>query len=129
MALSGGVFAGRPAGAVCLGWLATETVAASRSSRSSNSADAVTRQVETSAPGAATGRIRRLARGATLEARCALLQLAQEAIAGGEVGSETGYSAQFPRAVPRAATASPGAWLTGVVLFDNGRAMDLRGRA
>lgn len=93
-------------------------------------ADSVTRQVQASALGARQADPSLAAEAQTLEARVRALQLAQDAIAGGALGSETGYSAQF-RALSRAAgnPASPGAWLTRVTLSDSGRALDLQGRA
>ena len=65
-----------------------------------------------------------------LETRVRALQLAQDAIAGGELGSEAGYSAQF-LALSRAVGSLPGrgAWLTGVTVSDRGRGLDLDGRA
>lgn len=61
-----------------------------------------------------------------LEARLRNLHLAQVALAGGALGSTTGYSAQF-RALARARVA--GAWLTRVEITERGQAMNLRGRA
>lgn len=92
-------------------------------------AEAVSRQVQASAPGASQASPDLLRQTETLEAQVRSLQQAQDAIASGAVGSETGYAAQF-QALARAVgnSASPGAWLTGVTLFDNGHAMDLRGR-
>lgn len=92
-------------------------------------ADAVMRQVDASAPGSTQSNPAVAAEAQSLEARIRALQLAQEAIASGQVGSDIGYAAQF-RSLARAAgnNASPGAWLTGVALYDNGRAMDLQGR-
>lgn len=92
-------------------------------------AEAVMRQVDASAPGSTQSNPAVAAEAQKLEARIRALQLAQEAIANGEVGSETGYAAQF-RSLARAAGnhSSPGAWLTGVALYDNGRALDLQGR-
>ena len=92
----------------------------------SRHADALTRQVETSAPGVRQADPALAVEASTLEARLRALQSAQEAISAGKVGSEVGYSAQF-RALAR--TAVTGAWLTDIALFDNGRAMELRGRA
>ncbi|MDP2787783.1 MAG: hypothetical protein Q8O79_06880 [Pseudomonadota bacterium] len=89
-------------------------------------ADAVARQIAASAPGARQADPNLALEAQSLEARVHALQQAQDAIAGGELGSETGYSAQF-RALAR--TAGSGAWLTGVTIADGGRAMDLRGRA
>jgi len=89
-------------------------------------ADAVTRQLQTHAPGARQADPNVALEAQTLEARVRALQQAQEAIAGGALGVETGYSAQF-RALAR--TAGAGAWLTGVTISDSGRAMDLHGRA
>lgn len=93
-------------------------------------ADAVTRQVEASAPGAHRVDPAVAAEAQALEARVQAMQRAQDAIASGVLGSETGYSAQF-RALARAVgnPASSGAWLTGVTISDSGRALDLRGRA
>lgn len=92
-------------------------------------AEAVNRQVQGSTPGAAQASPELLRQAETLEAQVRSLQQAQDAIASGAVGSEAGYAAQF-QALARAVgnSASPGAWLTGVTLFDNGHAMDLRGR-
>lgn len=93
-------------------------------------AAAVSSQVQASAPGARQADPGVAIEADALEARISALQLAQAAIASGELGSETGYAAQF-RALARAVgdTASGGAWLTGATLYDSGRAMDLRGRA
>jgi hypothetical protein len=93
-------------------------------------AAAVSSQVQASAPGARQADPGVAIEAATLEARINSLQLAQEAIASGELGSETGYAAQF-QALARAVgdSATGGAWLTGATLYDSGRAMDLRGRA
>ena len=92
----------------------------------SRHADALTRQVEASAPGARQADPALAVEASALEARLRALQSVQEAISAGKVGSEVGYSAQF-RALAR--TAVTGAWLTDIALFDNGRAMELRGRA
>lgn len=92
----------------------------------SQHADALIRQVSVAAPGAQQVDPALAIEASTLEARLRALQLAQDAIAAGKVGSEIGYSAQF-RALAR--TAVTGAWLTDIALFDNGRAMELRGRA
>ena len=89
-------------------------------------AEAVTRQVQATALGARQADPAVATEAQTLEARVRALQLAQEAIASGELGAETGYAAQF-RALARTGTA--GAWLTGVTISDSGRAMDLQGRA
>lgn len=62
----------------------------------------------------------------SVEARLRNLQLAQDALAGGALGSETGYSAQF-RALARARV--PGAWLTRVEISERGHEMNLNGRA
>ncbi|OYY95306.1 MAG: hypothetical protein B7Y41_02025 [Hydrogenophilales bacterium 28-61-23] len=93
-------------------------------------ADAVSRQVRANAPSADRADANLAAELHLLETRVRGLQLAQEAIASGELGSESGYSAQF-RALSRAAGSppSPGAWLTGVTISESGRALDLRGRA
>lgn len=61
-----------------------------------------------------------------VEARLRNLHLAQEALASGELGSTTGYSAQF-RALSRAHVA--GAWLTRVEITGRGHEMSLHGRA
>jgi MSHA biogenesis protein MshI len=61
----------------------------------------------------------------SLEARVRTLQLAQDAISKGELGSDTGYSVYF-RAL--ANIVHSGAWLTKVTISDRGRAMDLQGR-
>ena len=92
--------------------------------------DTVTRQVQANAPGARQADPKLAVEAQTLEARVRALQLAQDAIASGALGSETGYSAQF-RALARAVgnQTSPGAWLTGVTISDSGHAMDLQGRA
>jgi hypothetical protein len=89
-------------------------------------ADAVTRQVQASAPATRQADPAVELEAQTIEARIQTVQRAQEAIANGEVGSETGYTAQF-RALAR--TTHTGAWLTRVTLSDNGRALDLQGRA
>jgi hypothetical protein len=93
-------------------------------------ADALTLQMQANAPGARQADPTVAAEAQALEVRVRALQLAQDAIAHGELGSETGYSAQF-RALARAVgtTASPGAWLTGVTITEGGHAMDLQGRA
>lgn len=67
-----------------------------------------------------------LAEGETLETRLRHLQLAQQAVASGALGSETGYAAQF-RALARARV--PGAWLTRIEIDERGREMNLYGRA
>ncbi len=93
-------------------------------------AEAVTRQVQATAMGTRQVDPAVAAEAQTLETRVRALQLAQDAIASGELGAETGYAAQFSalaRAVNTAA--SPGAWLTGVTIADSGRALDLHGRA
>jgi Tfp pilus assembly protein PilN len=89
-------------------------------------ADAMTRQVAASQPGARTPNLNLVQEAQTLETRVRALQLAQDAIANGELGSETGFSAQF-RALAR--TTAPGAWLTGVTILDAGRGLTLQGRA
>lgn len=89
-------------------------------------ADAVTRQVQAGALGVRAADPAVAAEAQALEARVRALQRAQDAIASGELGAETGYSAQF-RALAR--TGAAGAWLTGVTISDRGRAMDLQGRA
>lgn len=61
-----------------------------------------------------------------IEARLRNLQRAQEALASGALGSETGYSAQF-RALARARV--DGAWLTRVEIGSGGHEVNLRGRA
>lgn len=93
-------------------------------------ADAVSRQVQAHAPGARQADPTLAMEAQTLEARVRALQLAQDAIASGALGAETGYAAQF-RALARAVgnPASLGAWLTGITLSESGRALDLRGRA
>ena len=93
-------------------------------------ADAVTRQVGASAPGAQREIPGANQEAETLEARAQVLRQAQEVIASGALGAETGYSAQF-RALSRALgnTASSGAWLTRISLYESGHAMDLQGRA
>lgn len=62
----------------------------------------------------------------TLEARLRTLQSAQDTVASGALGSQTGYSAQF-LALSRARV--EGAWLTHVEIDDAGRALNLQGRA
>jgi hypothetical protein len=89
-------------------------------------AAAVTRQLQAHAPGARQADPKLLLDAQALEQQAHALKQAQDAINSGEVGSETGYSAQF-RALARAT--SPGAWLTGVTVSDGGRALDLQGRA
>lgn len=93
-------------------------------------ADAVSRQVQAHAPGVLQADPTLAAEAQVLETRVRALQQAQDAIAGGAVGAETGYAAQF-RALARAVgnPARSGAWLTGVTVSDSGRAMDLHGRA
>jgi hypothetical protein len=93
-------------------------------------ADALTHQVKANAPGAHQADPTSVAEAQTLEARVRALQLAQDAIASGALGSETGYSAQFS-ALARALgnSARPGAWLTHVKISESGHAMDLQGRA
>lgn len=93
-------------------------------------ADAVSRQVRAHAPGARQADPTLTVEAQALEARVRALQQAQDAIASGAVGAETGYAAQF-RALARAVgnPASSGAWLTGITISDSGRAMDLHGRA
>jgi len=92
-------------------------------------AEAVTNQVQASAPETRQPDPKVAAEVQTLEARVQAMQQAQDAIASGVLGSEAGYSAQFhslARAVGN--TASPGAWLTGLTISDSGRAIDLHGR-
>lgn len=128
MALSGGVFI---AGLLALyfwnGWQLRQLQ--QQVGHVAQRAEAVTRQVQASAPGVSPVSPDLLRQTETLEAQVRALQQAQDAIASGAVGSESGYAAQF-QALARAvgSRASPGAWLTGVTLFDDGRAMDLRGR-
>jgi hypothetical protein len=86
----------------------------------------VTRQLQAHAPGARQADPKLLLDAQALEQQARALKQAQDAINSGEVGAETGYSAQF-RALARAT--SPGAWLTGVIVSDSGRALDLHGRA
>jgi hypothetical protein len=86
----------------------------------------VTRQLQSHAPGGRQADPKLLLDAQALEQQAHALKQAQDAINSGEVGSETGYSAQF-RALARAT--SPGAWLTGVMVSDRGRALDLHGRA
>jgi len=59
--------------------------------------------------------------------RARALKLAQDAVANGELGSETGYSAYF-LALARTVRTN-GAWLTGVTVAESGRALSLQGRA
>jgi hypothetical protein len=87
-------------------------------------ADAVSRQVAASAPGSRQADPNIAMDAASIEARVNALQVAQEAIAGGELGTETGYSTHF-RALAR--TAVTGTWLTHITISNNGRAMDLQG--
>jgi hypothetical protein len=89
-------------------------------------ADAVMRQVLASAPAPQQSDASIAIQAQSLEARVRALQLAQDAISSGAVGSATGYAAQF-RSLAR--TTHAGAWLTGVTVSDNGRALDLQGRA
>ncbi len=128
MALSGGVFI---AGLLALyfwnGWQLRQLQL--QVGQVVQRAEAVTRQVLASTPAASQAAPELLQQAESLEAKVRSLQRAQEAIASGAVGSKAGYSAQFlalARAVGSSAT--PGAWLTGVKLFDSGQAMDLRGR-
>lgn len=67
-----------------------------------------------------------IAEAEKLENHTAALQRAQEAVAAGALGSESGYAAQF-RALSRATVS--GAWLTDVDLTQQGREMNLVGRA
>ncbi len=67
-----------------------------------------------------------LAEAEAVEARLRNLQLAQEALASGALGSTSGYSAQF-RALARARVT--GAWLTRVEISGRGNEMNLHGRA
>ena len=67
-----------------------------------------------------------LAEGETLETRLRYLQLAQQAVESGALGSAAGYAAQF-RALARARV--PGAWLTRIEVDERGREMNLYGRA
>lgn len=67
-----------------------------------------------------------LAEAEAVEARLRNLQLAQEALASGVLGSTSGYSAQF-RALARAHVT--GAWLTRVEISGRGNEMNLHGRA
>lgn len=128
MALSGGVFI---AGLLALyfwnGWQLRQLQ--QQVGHVVQRAEAVTRQVQASAPGVSPTSPDVLHQTETLEAQVRALQQAQDAIASGAIGAESGYAKQF-QALARAVgnSASPGAWLTGVTLFDNGRAMDLRGR-
>jgi Tfp pilus assembly protein PilN len=90
-------------------------------------ANAVTQQIETSVVGA-PGRDAALIREAqSLEERVRVLKRAQDAVASGELGSETGYSAYF-LALSRTVR-TKGAWLTGVTVAESGRALSLQGRA
>jgi Tfp pilus assembly protein PilN len=90
-------------------------------------ANAVTQQIETSVVGA-PGRDAALIREAqSLEERVRVLKRAQDAVASGELGSETGYSAYFLALARTVRTQS--AWLTGVTVADSGRALSLQGRA
>jgi hypothetical protein len=61
-----------------------------------------------------------------VESRLHNLQLAQEAVANGALGSPTGYAAQF-RALARVRAA--GAWLTRIEIDAGGHEMNLYGRA
>ena len=67
-----------------------------------------------------------VAEAGILEAQVRALQLAQETVASGALGSETGYSAQF-LGLSRATV--PGAWLTRIEISGQGREMNLEGRA
>lgn len=69
---------------------------------------------------------RLLAEAEAVEARLRNLQLAQEALASGVLGSTSGYSAQF-RALARARVT--GAWLTRVEISGRSNEMNLHGRA
>ena len=89
-------------------------------------ANAVTRQIEASAvgkPGSDTALVRETQ---SLESQLRALKLAQDAVASGELGSETGYSAYF-LALARTVRTT-GAWLTGVTVDESGRALSLQGR-
>lgn len=67
-----------------------------------------------------------VAEAASLEARILALRTAQDSIAAGALGSDTGYAVHF-QALSRARV--PGAWLTRIELTEAGRAMSLEGRA
>lgn len=93
--------------------------------RMSERAERVERQLEQAARGGRQADPHVVAEAEALEARVHALQFAQEAMAGGELGSETGYAAQF-LALSRATV--PGAWLTRIEISNRGRAMNLEGR-
>ncbi|MBI5331603.1 MAG: hypothetical protein HZB71_13460 [Betaproteobacteria bacterium] len=67
-----------------------------------------------------------MAEAESWERRVQALQRGQEAVARGEVGSESGPSARF-RALAHASV--PGAWLTRIEIAEAGREMRLEGRA
>ncbi|MEW6676831.1 MAG: hypothetical protein AB1421_02830 [Pseudomonadota bacterium] len=67
-----------------------------------------------------------IAEAESLEARILALRTAQDSIAAGALGSETGYAAHF-QALSRARV--PGAWLTRIEVAEAGKAMSLEGRA
>ena len=90
-------------------------------------ANAVTRQIEASAVGAQASDAGLVSEAQSLEARVRALKLAQDAVASGELGSETGYSAHF-LALSRTVR-TKGAWLTGITVAESGRALSLQGRA
>jgi hypothetical protein len=90
-------------------------------------ANAITRQIEASAVGAQASDAGLVTEAQSLEARVRALKLAQDAVASGELGSETGYSAYF-LALSRTVR-TKGAWLTGVTVAESGRALSLQGRA
>jgi hypothetical protein len=90
-------------------------------------ANAVTRQVAASVVGAQDSDVALVREAQSLESRVRALKLAQDAVANGELGSETGYSAYF-LALARTVRTN-GAWLTGVTVDESGRALSLQGRA
>jgi hypothetical protein len=67
-----------------------------------------------------------VAEAASLEARILALRAAQDSIAAGALGSDSGYAAHF-QALSRARV--PGAWLTRIEVTEAGKAMSLEGRA
>jgi hypothetical protein len=90
-------------------------------------ANAITRQIEASAVGAQASDAGLVTEAQSLEERVRVLKRAQDAVASGELGSETGYSAYF-LALSRTVR-TKGAWLTGVTVAESGRALSLQGRA
>jgi hypothetical protein len=94
--------------------------------RMSAAAERIERRLAEVAPVTHPADAKVVAEAEVLEARIRALQLAEDAVASGALGSEAGYAAQF-LALSRATV--PGAWLTHVAITGNGQVMDLQGRA